>query len=87
MLDGRLGKAQYYTLCIEFQERSKLKMVKKQGQYPNESGSEEGQTNKILTLSRFLQQKLPDDETKKGINSLNSKQREVFHVVPRLCKI
>ena len=32
MLDGPLGKAQYYTLCTEFQESSKLKMVKKQGQ-------------------------------------------------------
>ena len=49
-------------------------------EYPYESDSEE-ETNKTSALPNFMPQILPDDEIAKGINSLNSKQREVFNVV------
>ena len=44
-------------------------------EYPNESDSEKGETNKALALSNLIPQRLPDDEIAEGINSLNSKQR------------
>ena len=50
-------------------------------EYPNESDSEEGETNNNSALPNFIPQILPDDETTEGMNSLNSKQREVFDVV------
>ena len=37
--------------------------------------------SKIFTVSDFMPQILPDDEIAKSINSLNSKQGEVFNVV------
>ena len=49
--------------------------------YPNENESEEEEINKTFALSNFMLQVLPDDEIAKGINSLNSKQREVFKVI------
>ena len=49
--------------------------------YPNESDSVEEETNKTFTLSSFMPQILPHDKVEEGINSLNSKQREVFNVV------
>ena len=50
-------------------------------EYPNEGESEKEETDKTSALSNFLPQILPDDEIAEGINSLNSKQREVFNVV------
>ena len=50
-------------------------------EYPNESDSEEGEPNKTFTLFNFMPQVLPDDGIVEGINSLNSKLREVFNVV------
>ena len=48
--------------------------------YPNESDSEEGEMNKSSAFPNFMPKILTDDEIKEGINSLNSKQREVFNV-------
>ena len=48
---------------------------------PNENDSEDTETNKTSTVSSFMPQILPDEEIATGINSLNSKQREVFNVV------
>ena len=39
------------------------------------------ETHKTSAIPNFMPQVLPDDEIAKGINSLNSKQREVFNVV------
>ena len=50
-------------------------------EYPNDSDSEEGETNNNSALPNFMPQILPDDEIPEGINSLNSKQREVFDMV------
>ena len=51
-------------------------------EYPNENDSEDTETNKTSTIPNFMPQILPNDEIGKGIvNSLNSKQREVFNVV------
>ena len=50
-------------------------------EYLNESDSEEEETNKTSALPNFIPQILPDDEIVEGINSLNSKQKEVFNVV------
>ena len=50
-------------------------------EYPKESDSEEEETSKTSALPNFMPQILPDDEIAAGINSLNSKQREVFNVV------
>ena len=44
-------------------------------EYPNESDSEEGETNKTSALPNFMPQILPDDEIADGKSSLNSKQR------------
>ena len=52
-----------------------------QAEYPNENDSEDTETNKTSAIPNFMPQVLPDDEIAKGINSLNSKQREVFNVV------
>ena len=46
-----------------------------------EYASEDTETNKTSAISNFMLQILPDNEIAKGINSLNSKQREVFNVV------
>ena len=48
-------------------------------QSPNGSDSES--KKKQTAISNFMPQILSDDEIVKGINSLNSKQREVFSVV------
>ena len=50
-------------------------------EYPNESDSEEGETNNNSAIPNFMPQILPDIEIAEGINPLNSKQREVFDVV------
>ena len=52
-----------------------------EAEYPNENDSEDTETNKTSAIPNFMPQVLPDDEIAKGINSLNSKQREVFNVV------
>ena len=52
-----------------------------EAEYPNENYSEDTETNKTSDTPNFMPQVLPDDEIAKGINSLNSKQREVFNVV------
>ena len=52
-----------------------------EAEYPNENDSEDTETNKTSEIPNFMPQVLPDDEISKGINSLNSKQREVFNVV------
>ena len=49
-------------------------------EYPNENDSEDTETNKISEIPNFMLQILPIDEIAKGINSLNSKQREVFKI-------
>ena len=51
------------------------------GEYPNDNDSEDTKTNKTSTIPFFMPQILPDNEIAEGINSLNSKEREVFNVV------
>ena len=48
-------------------------------EYSNEIYSEDRETNKA-TAANFMPKILPDDDIAEGINSLNSKQREVFNV-------
>ena len=50
-------------------------------EYPNESDSAEGEINRTFALPNFMLQILPENEIAQGINSLNSKQREIFNVV------
>ena len=50
-------------------------------EHPNESDSEEGKTNKTSALPNFVPQILSDDKIAEGINSLNSKQREIFNEI------
>ena len=52
-----------------------------EAEYPNENDSEDTETNKMSTIPTFMQQILSDGEITKGVNSLNSKQKEVFNVV------
>ena len=49
-------------------------------EYPNENDSEDTETNKTSAIPNFMLQILPVDEIAKGINSLYSKQREVFKI-------
>ena len=42
--------------------------------------------NKTSAIPNFMSQILPDDEIARGINSLNSKQREVLNVVHEYAK-
>ena len=49
--------------------------------YSNESYSENRETNKATAIANFMPKILPDNDIAEGINSLNSKQREVFNVV------
>ena len=49
--------------------------------YPDESDSEGGKTNNTHALASFMPQIFQDDQIAEGINSLNSKQREVFNMV------
>ena len=49
-------------------------------EYPNENDSEDTEINKNSKTPNFMPQILPDYEIVKGINYLNSKQREVFNV-------
>ena len=53
---------------------------------PNETDSEEEETNKTSALPKFMQQILPNDEIVEGISSINSKQSEVFNVVQTWAK-
>ena len=55
--------------------------------YSNESYSENRETNKATTTANFMPKILPDNDIAEGINSLNSKQREVFNVVHTWLKI
>ena len=50
-------------------------------EYPDGSDSEGGKINKISALASFMPQIFQDDQITEGINSLNSKQREVFNMV------
>ena len=54
-----------------------------EAEYPNENDSGDTETNKTSAIPNVMPQILPDDES---INSLNSKQREVFNVVHRWAK-
>ena len=53
---------------------------------PNENDSEDTEPNKTFAIPNFMPQILPVDEIAKGINSLNSKLREVFNVVHKWAK-
>ena len=50
-------------------------------EYSNENDSEDTERNKTSAIPHFMPQVLLDDEIEKGINSLNSKQRDVCNVV------
>ena len=52
-------------------------------EHPNESDTEEVEANRTSALPDFLPQILPIDKIAQGINSLNSRQREVFNAVHR----
>ena len=52
-----------------------------EAKYANQNDSENIETNKTSAIRNFMSQILPDNEIAKGINSLNSKQREVFNVI------
>ena len=56
-------------------------------EYPNDNDLEDTKTNKTSTIPTFMPQMLQDDEIAEGINSLNSKQREVFKVVHKWVKV
>ena len=55
-------------------------------EYPNDNDSEDTETNKTSTIPTFMPKISTDDEIARGINSLNSKQREVFNVVHKWAK-
>ena len=62
-------------------QRSQIESDETPGaEYPNENDLEE-EINKTSSFPNFMPQILPDDEIAEGINSLNSKHREVFNVV------
>ena len=50
-------------------------------EYLHENDVENTETNKSSAIPNFMPKILPDDEIAKGVNSLNSKQREVFNVI------
>ena len=50
-------------------------------EYANENDSEKRETSNFFAIPNFIPQILPDDEVAEGINSLNSEQKKVFHVV------
>ena len=50
-------------------------------EYCNENGSEDTETNQASATPIFMPQKLLDDEIAEGINSLNSQQKQIFHMV------
>ena len=50
-------------------------------EYSNESYSENRETNAAISITNFIPKILPDNDIAEGINSLNSKQRDVFNVV------
>ena len=52
-------------------------------EHPNESNTEEAEANRTSALPVLLPQILPIDKIAQGINSLNSRQREVFNAVHR----
>ena len=49
-------------------------------EYPNKNDSEDTKTNKTSATPNVMPKTLPNDEIS-GVNSLNSKQREIFNVV------
>ena len=49
-------------------------------EYSKESYSEDKETNKTTAIANFTLKILPDSDIAEGINSLNSKQREVFNL-------
>ena len=51
------------------------------GKYLNENDSEDTETNKNSAIPHFVPQALPDGEIAADINSINSKQKEVFNMV------
>ena len=55
-------------------------------EYPNDNDSEDTETNKTSTIPTFMPQILADNEIAEDINSLNSKQREVFNVIHKWAK-
>ena len=55
-------------------------------EYPNGNDSEYAETNETSTIPSFMLQVLPDNEIAEGINSVNSKQKEVFNVVHKWVK-
>ena len=57
-----------------------------EAEYPNENDSEDIETNKTSIIPTFMPQILQDGEIAKGVNSVNSKQREVFNVVYKWTK-
>ena len=57
-----------------------------EAEYPNEYDLEEGETNRTFAIPNFMSQILPHNEIAEGINSLNSKQREIFNVVHTCAK-
>ena len=54
--------------------------------YPIEDDSENTETNKTSAIPNFMPQILPDDEIAKGVNPLNSEQREFFNVSQTLAE-
>ena len=58
-----------------------MKIIITRGRISNENDSEDTEASKTSTIPNFMLQILPNDEIEKGINFLNSKQREVFNVV------
>ena len=58
-----------------------------EAEYPNGNDSEDTETKKTSAVLTFMPPILPDSEIAKGVNSLNSKQREVFNVVHKWAKI
>ena len=55
-------------------------------EYPNDNDSQDTETNKTSRIPTFMPKISTDDEIAKGINSLNSKQREVFNLVHKWAK-
>ena len=55
-------------------------------EYPSENDLEDTETNKTSAFRNFMLQILSNDEISNSINSLNSKQREVFNVAYKWTK-
>ena len=79
-----------YLTCFQFHEdsiknpdpHSQIESYEApRAKYPNENYSKDTGRKKISVTPNFIPQILPEDGTAAGINSLNSKQKEVFNVV------